>query len=394
VRRWLGISLEAEELAGTLRRLGFSAQVRKGRVLAGVPDHRLDIGEGTVGAADLMEEVARVYGYDRIPETQISDTIPPQYGNQELEREERLKDLLVGLGLQEVVTYRLTSPEQESRQWPQPPGQAPEYVRLANPLSADKVVLRRELLGSLLPVVERNARSRPRIALFELGQVFHPRAGARLPEERLRMAIVLRGPRAEPGWKPPTPPPMDYFDLKGMLEQLTAALHLPGIEFVASDHPGFHPGKCAVVRLGGQAVGVLGEIHPQVAERFDVGDLPLAAAELEAGPLLAAVPDRYSVEAVPGVPAVFEDLALILGREVPAEQVRRTILAAGAPLVREVRLFDVYQGPQVGEGKVSLAYSLTYQAADRTLTDEEVAAVRQRVVAALERELGAKLREA
>jgi phenylalanyl-tRNA synthetase beta chain len=187
---------------------------------------------------------------------------------------------------------------------------------------------------------------------------------------------------------------MDYFDLKGMLEQLTAALHLPGIEFVASDHPGFHPGKCAVVRLGGQAVGVLGEIHPQVAERFDVGDLPLAAAELEAGPLLAAVPDRYSVEAVPGVPAVFEDLALILGREVPAEQVRRTILAAGAPLVREVRLFDVYQGPQVGEGKVSLAYSLTYQAADRTLTDEEVAAVRQRVVAALERELGAKLRDA
>jgi phenylalanyl-tRNA synthetase beta chain len=139
---------------------------------------------------------------------------------------------------------------------------------------------------------------------------------------------------------------------------------------------------------------MLGELHPQVAERFGLGDLPLVAAELEAGTLLAAVPDRYAVEPVAAVPPVFEDLALIVGRELPAEQVRLAILAAGEPLVREVRLFDVYQGPQIGAGKVSLAYSLTYQASDRTLTDEEVAEVRRRVVAVLERELGAKLREA
>jgi phenylalanyl-tRNA synthetase beta chain len=139
---------------------------------------------------------------------------------------------------------------------------------------------------------------------------------------------------------------------------------------------------------------VLGELHPQVAAHFGLSDLPLVAAELEAGPLLAAVPDRYAVEPVPAVPPVLEDLALIVERDLPAEQVRRAILAAGRPLVREVRLFDVYQGPQIGAGKVSLAYSVTYQASDRTLTDEEVAEVRHRVVAMLERELGAKLREA
>jgi len=393
-RRWLGISLDAEELARLLDRLGFATRVRKGKVLAKVPDHRLDIGEGTVGVADLMEEVARIYGYDRIPETQISDTIPPQYGNPGLEREEHLKDLLVGMGLQEVVTNRLTSPDQEARLRPHPPEQEPSYVRLANPLSADKGVLRRELLGTVLQIVERNARARPRLALFELGQVFHPRPGERLPDERLRLAIVLRGPRADRSWKGPDQPAMDFFDLKGMLEQLASGLHLGHLEFAASEHPGFHPGKSAALRLGEQPLGMLGELHPQVAERFGLGDLPLVAAELEAGPLLAAVPDRYAVEPVAAVPPVFEDLALIVGRDLPAEQVRLAILAAGEPLVREVRLFDVYQGPQIGAGKVSLAYSLTYQASDRTLTDEEVAEVRRRVVAVLERELGAKLREA
>jgi phenylalanyl-tRNA synthetase beta chain len=393
-RRWLGIALDAEELADLVNRLGFASKVRKGKVLAKVPDHRLDIGEGTVGVADLMEEVARIYGYDRIPETQISDTIPPQHGNPDLEREERLKDLLVSMGLQEVVTYRLTSPDQEAWLRPQPPEQVPSYVRLANPLSADKGVLRRELLGTLLPIVERNVRARPRMALFELGQVFHPREGERLPDERLRLAIVLRGPRSDRSWKGPDQPAMDLFDLKGMLEQLASGLHLGHLEFAASEHPSFHPGKSAALRLGEQTLGVLGELHPQVAEHFGLGDLPLVAAELEAGPLLAAVPDRYAVEPVPAVPPVLEDLALIVGRELPAEQVRRAILAAGSPLVREVRLFDVYQGPQIGAGKVSLAYSLTYQASDRTLTDEEVAEVRRRVVAVLERELGAKLREA
>jgi phenylalanyl-tRNA synthetase beta chain len=392
-RRWLGITLEAEEIGDALRRLGFSTMMRKGRVLAEVPDHRLDIGEGIVGAADLMEEVARVYGYDRIPETQISDTIPPQYGNPDLEREEQLKDLLAGLGLQEVVTYRLTSPDQEARQWPQPLDREPDYVRLANPLTADKSVLRRELLASLLAVAERNARSRSRIALFELGTVFHPQAGQRLPQERLRLGILLRGPRAEPDWKQAGQPSLDFFDLKGILEQLGAGLHLPGLAFSPSSHPGYHPGKCAAVQLGGETLGVAGEVHPLVAERFDLGDLPLAAAELEAQPLLAAIPDRYALKPVPAVPAAYEDLALIVGWEVPAEQVRRTILAAGEPLVQAARLFDVYRGPQIGEGKVSLAYSLTYQAADRTLTDEEVAAVRRRVVEALQRELGAKLRD-
>ena len=200
VRRWLGIELPAGEIAEILRRLEFKVEAQGERVRATAPDFRLDIGEGIIGVADLMEEVARIYGYDRIPETLMADELPRARGNLALEQEERMRDLLAGLGLQEAITFRLTSVEREARRLlpGSPPDEQP-YVQLANPIASDRSVMRHSLLSSLLEVVERNARLRQRIALFEIGPVFLGSEEGELPEERAILGIALTGQRCAAG---------------------------------------------------------------------------------------------------------------------------------------------------------------------------------------------------
>ncbi len=203
VKRWLDLDLTLAEIEAILERLEFAVEIHGQKLRAITPDHRLDIGEGVVGKADLMEEIARIYGYDRIPETRMADELPPQRSNPSLEREERVRDLLVNLGLQEVVTYRMTSIEREARLLPNGASLDEDaYVRLANPITSDRGVLRQSLVSSLLEVVERNARLRQRLALFEIGPVFRASPQGDLPDELPRLAIVLSGPRALPAWQP------------------------------------------------------------------------------------------------------------------------------------------------------------------------------------------------
>lgn len=393
VGRALGVRIPAQEMAELLARLGF-AVARTGETLrVKPPDHRLDIGEGDIGQADLIEEVARLYGYDRIPETQIADRLPPQIGNPALEREEAVRDLLVALGLQEVITYRITSPAREARRLaPGAAAQEPPYIRLANPISADRSVMRSSLLASLLEVVAANARLRERVALFEIAPVFRPRPQGGLPDEPLRLALALRGPRHPGAWAEAAAPAMDFFDLKGVVEALLAGLHLPPGRYEAAEDSSFHPGKAARLWLDHQALGVLGEIHPQVCAAYDLPAGAVLAADLDLQALLARLPDRFAVQAPSDFPPVLEDLAVVVDETVAAEQVEACILQAGAPLLQELRLFDLYRGEQVGPGMKSLAWALVYQAADRTLTDEDVARVRARIVRSLEQQLGAALR--
>lgn len=221
VARWLGIQLAQEEIAHLLRSLEFTVEVDGQNVRAKTPDYRLDIGEGVTGVADLMEEIARIYGYDRIPETRMADTLPPQWGNTDLVREEHIRDLLVTLGLQEVATYRMTSPDREARLQPDQTASKSElessYVWLANPIVSDRIVMRKSLLSSLMEVVERNARFQKRLAIFEIGPIYLPQPGELLPDEPRRLAIVLTGPRAVPGWQGADTESMDIFDLKGII---------------------------------------------------------------------------------------------------------------------------------------------------------------------------------
>ncbi len=394
VKRQLGISLTAEEIKAILERLEFHV-LQEGETLAvQPPDHRLDIGEGVIGVADLMEEIARIYGYERIPTTRLADELPPQRTDPLREREDLVRDLLVNLGMQEVITYRMTSAEREAR-LPfvfEPPPEQVEPIRLKNPIATDRSILRQGLLVSLLEAAERNARLQPRLALFEIGSVYWRSVRELLPDEILRLGIVLCGQRALTGWQAGDMTPMDFYDLKGILESLFHGVHLEEVRILAAQHAAFHPGKCAEVYLGEQRVGCFGELHPLVKERFELPEAPVLAAELDLNPILTAIPDRYGVEAVPAYPPVLEDIAVIVDEEVPAEKVEQCIWSAGGKVLRAVHLFDVYRGEQIGSGKKSLAYSLTYQAPDRTLTDEEAAQVRNRIVRRLEQELGGKLR--
>ena len=397
VKRWLGIDLSAEDIADLLRRLEFKVTIIGDTVNVIAPDHRLDIGEGVTGKADVIEEIARIYGYDRIPETRMADRLPPQIGNPLLEKEERVRDLLVVQGLQEIVSYRLTTPERESRRLPA--GSAADdkqYVRLANPISSDKVVMRHSVLSSVLETAEYNARIRERLALFEIGPIFLSSEQGDLPDELQRLAILLAGLRGLPTWQGADDTPMDFYDLKGLLTGLLESLHIPDVHYEPGTNPTFHPGKCARILSGEKQLGVFGELHPRVCERYDwpatFAGTPIMAADMDMDAILALVPSLYEIAPVPEFPPVLEDLALVVDENLPAERVAELIRQTGGKVVREVRLFDVYRGEKIGPGRKSLAYSITYQAADKTLSDKEVAGIRTHILRRLEQELGAALR--
>jgi len=397
VKRSLGIDLSVDQIAKYLGQLDFSTEISGSVVKAVSPDHRLDIGEGATGKADLVEEIARIYGYDNIPETRISDLLPIQHGNARLAKEERTRDLLVALGLQEVISYRWTTPEREGRRIP-PGAEADDkpYVRIANPLAYEKAFLRHSVLTSLLDTAERNSRRNPRLAFFEIGPVFLQSEDASgLPDELNRLAILLAGQRSLQGWQPADTGAMDFYDLKGILTSLLDGLDLGQVKFSAGKHPSFHPGKCATISIDGQQIGVFGELHPKVREAYDWGDTfkyPILAADLDMGLLVKLIPDLTKTADVPTFPAVVEDLALVLDETIPADRVAELIQQTGGKLLSGVRLFDVFRSEQLGAGKVSLAYRLTYQAMDRTLTDSEVSTLRNKIIKRLEYELKAKLR--
>jgi phenylalanyl-tRNA synthetase beta chain len=384
-RRLLGIELTANEMASLLTRLEFVCNVSGDRVTVKVPPFRMDIGEGVVGVADILEEVARLHGYDRIPETRMADALPPQIGNPALAWEEKLRDLLVTLGVQEIVNYHLTSPEREARL-----AEQGEYIRIANPIAPDKRVLRKSLLASVLDVVERNARLSGSLAFFEIGPVFILGTGD-LPDEPYKLAIAMTGSRQPPAWDREDDHDLDFYDMKGLVEAMFDDLGLHGVTYAPANHPHFHPGKCAQVSAGGEVLGSFGELHPLVQARYDFAEAAVMAAEFDLGTMRSAQP-VFQVKPVPAFPPVLEDIAVIVDESIPAAQVEALIRRSSGRMVTDVHLFDVYRGEQIGPGKKSLAYSLTYQAPDRTLTDKEAAQVRNRIVRNLEQELGAKLR--
>ena len=392
VQRSLGISITSQQICDLLIPLEFACTVQGDTVCAVTPDHRLDIGEGIIGKADLLEEIARIYGYDRIPETRLSDELPSQRNNPSLEGEERLRDLLTKLGLQEVTTYRLTSPERESRLVPPDVAyEEPTYIRLQNPPAGERTVMRRSLLASMLEIVEHNARLSERVGLFEIGPVYYATQDALLPEEPGRLVIALTGLASSAMWNHPSPEMFDFYDLKGIIEALLHDLHLEGAIYEPTEHLTFHPGKNAQLRFEKQVIGIFGELHPKVHEQFEFADTPVLVAEFDLEKLLSLVPERYDMQAVPAFPPVLEDLAIVVDESVSAARVVEVIRAAGK-MVTDIRLFDVYRGEQLGAGKKSLAYSLKYQAPDRTLTDKEVAKARNSIVKQLGRELSAELR--
>jgi len=389
VERILGITLSADEVARLLAPLGFDCTVVRDTVHVRVPSFRMDVTQN----ADLLEEVARMYGYDRIPTTLLRDVLPPQRGNALLELEERARDVLVGCGLDEVITYSLTNLRSVARLTPGlPEVDGAAYLRVANPLTPEREYLRQTLQNSLLETLALNLRHFDRVGIFEIGRVYWPRPDRELPDEPTMLGIALSGKREERSWMQSEAGEVDFFDLKGVVEALLERLGIAAARYEPAANPTFHPGRQAALYVGETPVGILGEAHPVVREQFELPAQRVGLAELRLEALLQATGGRR-YEPLSRFPAVLQDIAVVVDDKVPAAQVAEVIRKAAGPLLRDVALFDVYRGAPLPEGKVSLAYRLAFQSPDRVLVEDEVNRLREKkIVPALERELAATIR--
>jgi phenylalanyl-tRNA synthetase beta chain len=230
------------------------------------------------------------------------------------------------------------------------------------------------------------------VAIFELGRVFYPRPQEVLPAEPRRLSALLIGPREPQSWLPHDTGQLGFYDLKGIVETLLARLELKDIAWERGEHPATHGGRTARLLVGGTDVGIVGELHPLVRRAFDLPNATAAIMELDLDALLAGWGAAAPMADISTQPAIYEDVAVIVDEATPAAQVAGLIRQAGGKLLADVRLFDIYRGGQIPAGKKSLAYSLTFQALDRTLTDEDTRKLRGRIIGRLERELAAVLR--
>ncbi len=395
MERLLGLHIPIEDAKSILERLGFTCSLHNGMLTVLTPSNRTDIESGVVGKANLIEEVSRIYGYNHIPTERLSGELPPQVGDRRVGFEETVRETLVSIGLQDTLAYRLTSVQREARiLYGTAAENAPEYVRIANPISPERTVMRRTGLATMFELIERNQRNADGLSYFEIGPVFIPVEGNLLPDEPHHLTIGMWGKKSKTGWSGQKPGDFGFFDLKGVLEALFSGLHLEAILFDGSrEIPTFHPGKSARLMAGETEIGVMGEVHPLVRQNYDFTEGAILAAELNLDQMMLLVDKGFKVNSISNFPAMVEDIALIVPEEIPASRVEELIWRAGGKLLRSVALFDLFRGEKIGVGMKSLAYQLTYQAFDRTLSVADAAAIRKKIVKTLAYEIGAVLRD-
>lgn len=397
--RILGVKIPNADIVRILQSLEFSIEspAEATTLLVRPPAHRLDVET----AYDLIEEVGRIYGYQRVPSSILSDEVPPAQPNPQVVFEDRVKDLLVGVGLTEMVAYRFTSPQQEARIYA--PGTSPDdkpYVSIINPIAPDRNVMRHTLVAGALETLSANLRHHSHVALFEVGAVYLPseESNGVLPEEQPRLVLAMSGGREARSWRGSDVAAMGFYELKGVIEALLDGLYvLDSATFEPVSHPSYYPGRAAAIVLKkprGEAkrIGQFGELHPLVAAEWGLDKQPVLLADLDLQALREFAAPRATAHDVPTFPASYEDLAVVVNEDVTAAQVELVIRRAGGNLLREVSLFDVYRGAQLGANKKSLAYALTYQAEDRTLTNADLEKPRNKIIRAIEGQLGGSIR--
>jgi phenylalanyl-tRNA synthetase beta chain len=255
--------------------------------------------------------------------------------------------------------------------------------------------MRRSILAGVLEVAERNLRHTDTVRLFEVGSVYLPRPGEKLPAEPRRLAFVLCGRRYPDSWTDAAetdPELLDFFDVKGIVESLAASLHLAEVEYRPVAAPGLHPRRAAELRANNAVIGAFGALHPKAAEALKLEGRTVLAGEFDLDALRTVTPVRFRAAPVPQYPAALRDVAVIVPEDVPAATVEREIRTAGSDLLSGLRLFDLYRGDSIAAGHKSLAYALSYQALDRTLTDKEVDKAHKKIEDRLKHVLKAAIR--
>lgn len=374
----LGTEIDAQDMACYLRSVFIPTTLADGVLTCSIPSFRGDISMGD----DIAEEVARMYGYNNIPVQSMTGLVKRGVYSAEEASVDKARKLLTNLGCFECITYSFAATADYEKLNLPADDKLRRMVRILNPLGEDQALLRTSPLPDMLKVTAGNLNRKVKdIRLFESGRVYLPTIdGGELPEERKYISIALCGEEE------------DFFSLKGIVQNLLDAFGIRGTKYMADGAEYFHPGRRASVYAGGEKLGELGEIHPDVSGAFGISKR-VYFAELWLIRICEAADEVVKYEPLPKYPAMERDIALIVNEEVPAGDLLDCIRVNAGPYFESAALFDVYTGERLGEGKKSLAFSIVLRAKDRTLMDEEAAASIDAVVNAAQAEFGAKLRD-
>ncbi len=367
MNKFLGTDISESDMINYLTRLEF--KVEDGKVV--VPTFRGDI----ESMADIAEEVARLYGYDNLPTTMMKGRVVVGGKTMKQKIEDRIRDILTAYGMYETITYSFIDPKEfEMTRIPMD-----NVVRITNPLGEENSIMRTSMLSSIIKTLKTNYNRRTSSAkIFELGMTYIP-CGETLPDEKQVVAMGMYGG-------------CDFFDLKGHVQGLLEDLGIKKITFeTESENLSYHPGRCARVLINGETLGVMGQVHPSVAEEFKI-DAEIYCAELDFNTLLKHATFDRKYKVLPKFPASSRDIALVIDNSISVGEIEKIIGRNRANILESFKLFDVYAGEQVGKNKKSVAYSLTFRAADRTLTDGEINQVVDKILAELKENLNAELR--
>lgn len=372
INRFLGCDISREDMAKSLEALGF---VIDGAEVV-VPSFRADV----EGFADLAEEVVRIFGYDKIPSTLMrSETVSAVKTRPQM-MEDKVRDILTACGMYEIITYSFTNPNLFDKLCIPQDSSLRNVVKISNPLGEENSIMRTTALSSMMETLARNANFKAAQArLFELAKIYLPKEGELLPDEEQEVTLGMFGG-------------CDFYDLKGAVEALLEGLNIAKYRFVpVTDDATFHPGRAAALMIGGKQAGIFGQVHPQVCDNYAIGG-EVYAAQISFSALLGGAAEEKQYKPLPKYPAVVRDLAILTDVGTLAADVEEIIKKKAKNLFAGLALFDVYQGKQVPEGKKSMAYSLTLQSEEKTLTDEDTNKTVQEILDALKKKLGAELR--
>lgn len=373
-QKLIGAPVAAGEMKRILTDLGFKVQGTGTKMTAAVPyfrDHDIESGR------DLVEEVARVYGYHRLPSVLPAGEIPVQKASSELTSEGKIKEMMLGAGWNEVITYSFVSASSIQKIG----FDKSRALKLWNPLTSDYEYMRTSLVPSVLEVIDKNQENFPEVKIFEISNVYYPRKND-LPKEELNFVAAVS---AKSGESP-------FYEAKGLFELFASRFAVSGLALRrgAPDASYWHPGRSAVVTIGNEAVGSLGEIHPSVLRKFGV-EHRVAVLELALPGVFPHMRQFGDYKKLPAYPAAKRDISFVIGEKVIYEKIAEVIKGASS-LISEAELFDVYSGKGVPAGKKSMAFHITYSSPERTLSSDEVEAAHSGLGAALKKELGAEVR--
>ena len=376
INKFLGTEISKEEMKSALDSLDLKTIINGDNLVITIPTFRIDIAI----KEDIAEEVARIYGYDKIPTTifKVSTEREPKSKTELLS--DTVVDLMVGSGIYQSISYSFVSPKVFDKVSIPADSELRNVVKIKNPLGEDYSVMRTTTLPSMMESLGRNySRNNDYVRLFEIGRVYIPNEDEKqLPSEKNILTIGIYGD-------------CDYLDLKGIVENVVEGLGVKAKYVRESENPSYHPGKTAALMVRNKKAGVLGEIHPDVIENYGI-DVDCYIAELDLDALFEASNTNKTYKALPKFPAVTRDIALLCDDSILVADIEETIRKAGGNLVEKVQLFDIYKGAQIPEGKKSIAYAIAYRDEKKTLEDKDISKVHDKILKALEHKLGAVLR--